>query len=76
MLRGDRKVEETDRRYGLDLKKFTNHKKVFPWMFVLKIILGLSLILAAFYFSKVLEKETSIDESSDTVEIEFQPDQY
>lgn len=60
--------------YGIDLKRFTNHKKVFPWMFIIKAILGLAMIAAAYYFSKELihKQEQETKKPHQEIEVEIQ----
>lgn len=45
--------------YELDLKQYSNHRKVFPWMFIVKIIIGASMIGLIYYMTKaVIERQT------------------
>lgn len=43
--------------YHIDLKRFVRHEKVFPWRFILKVIIGLTLVALAYYLTKELESK-------------------
>lgn len=45
-----KKQKETN-EYDLDLKRFLNHRKTFPWAFLIKLALGIGLIIFIYYLS-------------------------
>lgn len=66
-----------DKNYGLDLKRFTNHKKVFPWRFIVKVIIGLALAGFVYYVSNELaqsQKEISQPTPETGIEISISED--
>jgi hypothetical protein len=44
--------EKSTKEYQIDLKKFVRHEKVFPWRFIVKVIIGLTLVALAYYLTK------------------------
>lgn len=48
--------EEKD--YGLNLQRFANHKRVFPWRFIIKVIIGITLVVLVYYLTnQVVERQ-------------------
>lgn len=42
--------EEKD--YQINLKRFVRHEKVFPWRFIVKVIIGLALVAFVYYLTQ------------------------
>lgn len=59
--------KDDDRKdYHLDLKRFVRHEKVFPWRFIAKVIIGLTLVALAYYLTtEMVSKENERKKSSD-----------
>ena len=52
--------------YHIDLKRFVRHEKVFPWRFIIKVIIGLTLIALAYYLTnEMVAKEAQQNKEAD-----------
>jgi hypothetical protein len=69
-------LEEKEKPYDIDLGRFKNHKKVFPWMFVIKVIIGLTMMAFIYYMTKELFEKPSVPGQipGEGIEVEISPD--
>jgi hypothetical protein len=64
-------------KYGLNLKRFTSHEKVFPWRFIVKVIIGLALVGFVYYITSELvekQKRETLPKTEDGIEITITED--
>lgn len=47
-------LEKENKPYNLDLSRYKAHKRVFPWMFVIKVIIGLAMTWVIYYMAREL----------------------
>jgi heme/copper-type cytochrome/quinol oxidase subunit 3 len=48
---------EEETPYDLNLHKYTHHKKVFPWMFIIKALVAFGLIYFAYYMTQEISNQ-------------------
>lgn len=65
------KKSELENEYELNLRRYKNHRKVFPWGFILKVIIGLVLVALVYYMTNELVKkqEQQVEEFEIEVEV-------
>lgn len=66
----DMKETDSDNEYDLNLGRFKNHRRVFPWGFILKAIIGLVLIAIVYYMTNELVKKQEQKEEQFEIEVE------
>ena len=61
-------------KYDLDLGRHKNHGYYIPWMFIIKTLIGLGLVVAAYYFARQFDQRTSERQDpqiQDNIEVEI-----
>lgn len=64
---------EEHKKHDLDLGRHRNHRRVFPWVFIIKVVIGLGMIAFIYYFSNQLIEDAETkkeNEMSIPVEVE------
>jgi hypothetical protein len=75
-VKNPRFLEEKEKPYDLDLGRFKGHKKVFPWMFLIKVILGLGLVTFIYFTTKemVSRSEQTPVPQNEEIEVDISTD--
>ncbi|MBK9190581.1 MAG: hypothetical protein IPM77_03230 [Crocinitomicaceae bacterium] len=66
------KNTDPENDYELNLGRFKNHRRVFPWSFILKVIIGLALVALVYYMTnELIKKQKQQKEEEFEIEIEL-----
>lgn len=68
------KEPEKERPYDLNIGKFKSHERVFPWMFVLKVVLGLGMIAFIYFMTREMFSQKN-PAPSNGIPVEIQTEQ-
>lgn len=66
--------DQDEKDYNINLKRFVRHEKVFPWRFIVKVIIGLALVAFVYYLTKemVSNEQERNNESDQGIEVDVE----
>jgi hypothetical protein len=65
--------ERQEKKYGLDIRQHSAHSRSFPWMALVKILIGMAIVAFTWYMAKTMfEKAPSNPEQPQDTEIELE----
>ena len=65
-------MQDSKKPYDIDLDRFKNHRRVIPWMLIVKVVLAVALIWFIFYTMEEMANQQENQQKQQETEIEVE----